>query len=76
MEGKAMENTVDKSINKFCSMETIDGIVNNSNCRYLLGGVFVCYLVNRIIDARYVFESTIDINTKILKFNIMPIKAD
>ena len=46
------------------------------NCRYFLGGVFICYLANRIIDSRYVFESTIDINTKILKFNIMPIKAD
>lgn len=71
-----MENTVDKSINKICSMETIDGIVNNSNFRYLLGGVFICYLVNRIIDSKYAFESIIDINTKILKFNIMPVKVD
>ena len=71
-----MNNTIEKTPDKEYYLEAIESILNNPNSKYIITGTIICYILNRIINSNYMFESTIDVNSKTLKFNISPNSAN
>ncbi len=67
-----MDKSIDKMTKKYQSLETVSVILNNPNYKYLFSGVILCYFLNKIVNSNYTFETMIDANSKIFKFNITP----
>lgn len=71
-----MNSSIEKATSKSYYLESIGSILNNPNGKYLIGGAIVCYILNKIIDSNYTLESTIDANSKTLRFNMTPVSAN
>lgn len=47
-------------------------ISTHNSFKYVIEGLLIYYIVNKIIDSKYIFKSTIDWDKKSFNSNIIP----